>query len=76
MSLKNIPWDNEQDKILSLLWERSDIFKEDIIKVFPDRTWPAIKAHASDMGLSSYSNRFKAKIDYEYLKKLGVVIEG
>ena len=74
--IRNLPWSDEQTDILIKLWDINELTKEQITSVFPDRTWNAICKRAERLNLPLYSDRFKPKIDYKYLQKLGVVIEG
>ena len=76
LSPKHVWWTEEADKILECLWKQDHIRMSDMLKVFPDRTDDSVCKRAKRMGLPNYCERLKPKIDYDYLKRLGITIEG
>ena len=69
-------WSEEEKKLLEKLWVRNDLQVDDIAKVFKSRTTIAVMQEAKRLGLPMRGDIEGDRIDYEYLKKLGVVIEG
>lgn len=62
-------WSKEEDKVLKKLmpyYFRGELSREDLLKVFPSRTWHAITIHSNNIGLKCP----EGKPDYDYLKEL------
>jgi len=69
-------WDKGSDDVLRQLWEQKHLTMDDMLKVFVEKTPASLLARARTLGLPNYGERFKPKIDYEYLKRLGITVEG
>jgi len=68
-----LPWSEEEIINLEKLWTKDDVSDEDINRVFVSRSWDGIRRKAHSLGLG---RRKRSVIDYDYLRSLGVVIEG
>jgi len=68
-------WTEEEEKILTELWENPEVEIDDIAKVL-SRTYVTVEAKARKMKLSWVSERRKPKIDYELYRKLKEVVPG
>lgn len=66
-------WNKEDDEVLKELWHNSDVTKEDLMMVFPTRSWGAIEHRARKLNLGTRTR--PSDINYEYLKKLREVVE-
>jgi len=73
--LRNVPWTEAEIEVLKKLWS-TEVDFDQIDQVLSGRSRNAITSKASKLGLATPASRFKPKIDYELLKKLGVVVEG
>jgi len=73
-----LPWSEEESELLTKLWNESELTVDEIAKAFKNRTTHSIRGKAQTLGLGSAFHRsiYTPKIDYEYLRKLGVVVEG
>lgn len=71
--MNHIPWSEEEEKLLKKLWANPDLTITEVAKAFTQRTRGAVHCKAKNLGLVKATR--KPEIDYEYLKKLGVVIE-
>jgi len=67
-------WSEQEIKILKELWNNPNISLNDILKVLTGRTYEAIKWKARNLKLGSKKHHIK--IDFEYLRKLGIVVSG
>ena len=68
-------WTEERTKILKTMWKIDSMREEDITKVL-GLSWGAIRTKAYNLRLPPFRERKMPKIDYEYLKRLGITIEG
>jgi len=71
--VEGMNWSKREIEVLEKLYPNSDITKNDILKVFPTRSWGAIMKKASEHGFKRGS--MGGKIDEEYFKKLKEVVE-
>ena len=70
-------WTDEENKILQAMWKSEKVYKmSQITNVLKNRSKEAIFKRAERLYLPRWSERFKPEIDYEYLRSLGVVVEG
>jgi len=69
-----IPWNEEEIKLLKQLYDDPNLTITEVSRVFKNRSRGSIEAKAKYLGLLKATP--KAEIDYEYLRKLGVVVEG
>lgn len=74
--MNNYLWSKEEDDLLKKLWDNPDIDLDDMAKALKLRSKGAIKVRAKAIGLPPHGEMVKDRIDFEYLKNLGVVIEG
>jgi len=65
-------WTDREVEVLTKLWTEK-VSDEDIIIVFPTRSWGAIKMKARYLNLG---NRPRDSVDEDYLKQLLTVVEG
>jgi len=70
-------WTREEVEVLKRLWVNPKVSKEDLLRVFPYRSWDSIDCIARRrLGLSARSKIFERNINREFLKKLLDVVEG
>ena len=74
--MNNYLWSKEEIELLKKLWNNPEVDLDDIAKTLKLRTKGALKVEARALGLPSRGELVKDRIDYEYLKSLGVVVEG
>ena len=67
-------WLQEEHDLFEKCWNNPKILKEDLLKIFVDRTWSALERYAGKQGYLNYTTIRKAKINRDYLKKLLRVI--
>jgi len=64
-------WSEREIEILQKLYSKPDVTKEELLKVFPNRSWQAIMDKASDLSLK----RSGGSVDEEYLEQVLKVVE-
>jgi len=69
-------WTREEIEILKRLWVCSKVSNEDILKVFPYRSWGSIEGERKRLGLPCRSEVLERNINREFLKRLLDVVEG
>ena len=70
-------WTDEEIEILKQLWMCSKVSNEDILRVFPYRSWDSIDNKARRrLGLPPRSEVLERNINRDFLKKLLDVVEG
>jgi len=66
-------WTEEEDELLKELWPSINLSKEQLLNIFESRTYGALSARAQIFGISRpVSIRKTGKINYDYLKKIGI----
>lgn len=73
--MAGLTYTDEEKEILKKLWINPKVSKDDIEKVFPNRTWDGLLKISKKLHLKSFSVYRQAEIDYEYLKNLLEVVE-
>jgi len=70
-------WTGEEVEILKRLWMCPKVSNEDLLRVFPYRSWESIDSYARKrLRLPSRWRILERNINREYLKKLLDVVEG
>jgi len=73
-------WTREEVEVLKRLWVNPKVSKEDLLRVFPYRSWDSIDCMARRrLGLpcrSEILERSTDRINREFLKRLLDVVEG
>ena len=69
-------WTDEEVEILKRLWMNPKVTKEDLLKVFPYRSWSSIDNKRKLLGLPSRFEVLERNINRDFLKKLLDVVEG
>jgi len=72
-----VKWTDEEIEILKRLWMCPKVSNEDILRVFPYRSWDSIDSYARKrLRLPGRWRILERNINHEYLKKLLDVVEG
>jgi len=71
-----LKWTDEEVEILKRLWMNPKVTKEDLLKVFPYRSWSSIDNQRKALGLPSRSEVLERNINRDFLKRLLDVVEG
>jgi len=69
-------WTREEIEILKRLWMSPKVSNEDILRVFPYRSWGSIEGIRKRLGLPSRSEVLERNINRDFLKRLLDVVEG
>jgi len=66
-----VKWTDEEIEVLKRLWMNPKVTKEDLLRVFPYRSWDSIDCMARRrLGLPCRSEVLARNIDWDFLKKL------
>jgi len=69
-------WTDEEIEILRKLWVSPKVSKEDLLRVFPFRSWNSIDNQRRRLGLPPRSEVLERNINRDFLKRLLDVVEG
>lgn len=72
----NVPWSKEEEKTLKKFYPyylRKEITKEDLLKIFPSRTYQSILRKASGLGITcSVEGKVDHKVINEIIKRIKI----